>query len=206
MQREGPYDWWILDRLHERHRVIVRLWVPERTLIVLGRFGDAQHDLILEHLEPTVVVKKRLGGGGTVVLDPWVPVLEVGFWSEPRKPLAAYARWLGEPLCETLRALGAPVRLRDDWFDYVVEDRKVAGSTFYLARERVIYGVSLVYSQTTVDLMERYLRLPRRQPAYRAQRRHRDFVRPLETFGIGFSELMDSLRNLVRRLEKQPPP
>ncbi len=204
--QEGPYDWWILSQLGEHRRVVVRLWIPRRVMIVLGRFGDARYDLHLEALDPGVVIKQRLGGGGTVVLDPQVPVLEAGFWSKSRKPLQAYARWLGDPLCRTLRRLGVPVRLRQDWFDYVVGDRKVAGSTFYLARERVIYGVSLVYARTTVDRMERYLRLPRRQPAYRAGRRHRDFVQPLEAWGVAFEDLVQALEALVQRLQQEPPP
>lgn len=203
---EGPYDWWILHHLAPERPVIARFWLPQREMIVLGRFGDARHDLLLDNLHPEVVIKQRLGGGGTVVLDPRVPVLEVGFWSPKRRPLRVYARWVGEPLCRVLRRLGAPVRLRTDWFDYVVGDRKVAGSTFYLSRERVIYGVSLVYSRETVERMERYLALPRRQPAYRAQRRHRDFVEPLENLGVDFQELVQALRDLAHTLETLPPP
>ncbi len=185
--------------------MIARFWLPRREMIILGRFGDARNDLRMDNLNPQVVVKKRLGGGGTVVLDPWVPVLEVGFWSPRRRPLQAYAHWVGAPLCQLLQRLGAPVRLRHDWFDYVVGERKVAGSTFYLARERVIYGVSLVYSHETVERIERYLRIPQRQPGYRRGRRHRDFVLPLETFGIAFDQLVSGLRELARNLESRPP-
>jgi len=56
--------------------------------------------------------------------------------------------------------------------------------------------------------MERYLRLPARQPDYRHDRAHRDFVTSLAAAGYALSmaALQDSLHAALARVDLSPAP
>ncbi len=148
----------------------------ERVMVVLGRSSRVEREL---HLEPCqadgVPVLRRRGGGCAVVLDPGTLVVSLAM------PVPGFGQvdrlWRG--LCSWMIAgledAGLPEIYQDGISDLVLEDRKVGGAAMYRARGLVYYSTTLLLSPR-VELMERYLPHPPREPAYRRGRSHRAFV------------------------------
>jgi lipoate-protein ligase A len=84
--------------------------------------------------------------------------------------------------------------------DLCVGERKIAGSSLRLWRSRALYQVSVLVD-ADVEVMERYLRHPSREPAYRAGRRHRDFVASVSDLvpGISPAAVVDALTSALVR-------
>jgi len=129
---------------------------------------------------PVVV---RPSGGGAVVLSPGVVTVSVlassdlpGLLPEPH-----FAR-LGEIARSALQACGVSCITQRGVSDLCLEDRKIAGSALRLWGPRVLYQLSVLVDPD-LALMDRYLHMPSRQPAYRRQRPHQEFVTSLRRAG-----------------------
>jgi lipoate-protein ligase A len=67
--------------------------------------------------------------------------------------------------------------------DLCLSDRKIAGSSLRLWRGRLLFQIAVLVD-SDIDLLERYLRHPSREPDYRRGRSHRDFVTSLRAAGF----------------------
>ncbi len=149
--------------------------VPE-PMVVLGR--SSRIELELHHarcIADGVPVLRRRGGGCAVVLDPGNLVislaLEVPGFGHVDKLWRGLTGWL----IGGLEDAGVPGLAQDGICDLVSGDRKVGGAAMVRARGLVYYSTTLLLAPR-VDLMERYLPHPPREPGYRRGRSHRDFV------------------------------
>ena len=145
-------------------------------MAVLGRASKVETELHLERcLADGVPVLRRRGGGCAVVLDPGnlviSLVLEVPGFRQVDKLWRGLTGWL----LTGLEGAGLVGLYQDGICDLVLADRKVGGAAMYRARGLVYYSTTLLLSPQ-VELMERYLSHPPREPAYRRGRRHREFV------------------------------
>ncbi len=168
----------------------LRVYRVDRPMVVLGRAGRPDRDLHLDAvLAHGLPLFRRKGGGGAVVLTPdTVQVETAGFISGPMRLttwLAEFSRWLALGLDE----VGQSGVKRRDVCDLTLGSRKIAGACLYRSRNLVHYSVSIL-AQAPVELMERYLKHPSRQPSYRDRRSHADFVVSL---GIPAQRLAQSL-------------
>ena len=59
--------------------------------------------------------------------------------------------------------------------DIVINNRKVAGACVWCSKDFLYYSATLLV-EPRVDLIERYLKHPPKEPPYRRDRVHRDFV------------------------------
>src|SRR5205085_2678428 len=64
---------------------------------------------------------------------------------------------------------------QDGISDLVYQGRKIAGTSLFRSRNYLLYQASLLY-EPRVDLMNRYLAHPTREPSYRQGKSHADFV------------------------------
>jgi lipoate-protein ligase A len=69
----------------------------------------------------------------------------------------------------------APSLSQEGNSDLVLGDRKVSGNSMRCKRDHLLYHGTLLYG-FDLNLMGRFLRMPPRQPEYRAGRAHADFV------------------------------
>jgi lipoate-protein ligase A len=144
--------------------------------LVLGRGSDPRVELHVERcLADGVPVVRRSGGGCSVLLDPGnivvgvcLPVKGLG---RIRSHFDALTRWL----IRALERAGVPGVVRTGVSDLVLGDRKIGGSCIARSRGLLLFSSTILVAPR-VELMERYLAHPPREPGYRRGRGHGDFV------------------------------
>lgn len=100
-------------------------------------------------------------------------------------PEPHFRRHCGAVAAALVRAGFPEVRIRGV-SDLAVGEHKIAGSALRLWRDRSLFQLSLLVD-VDLELMERYLAQPSREPAYRMGRRHRDFVTTLNLAGVAIT-------------------
>lgn len=143
---------------------------------VIGRGGRAEAELDAAALAAdSVPVFRRRGGGCAVILDPGnavvsavLPAPGVGGITSA---FAAVSRWI----IAGLGSLGLDGARQEGVSDLAHGDRKIGGSCIYRTRGLLYYSTTLLLDPD-LDLVERYLPHPPREPEYRRGRPHRDFM------------------------------
>jgi len=164
---------------------VVRVEAAGEVVVVMSRSRDAAREVYLDRCAADrIAVVRRPSGGGAVVLGPGVIAGSVVAARTDRSAFPeTWFRHFGGALIKGLAGLGAAGVTMQGVSDLCLGDRKVAGSSLRLAGGRVLYQVSLLVD-LDVALLERYLPLPVRQPAYRLGRQHREFVTTLRAEGF----------------------
>jgi lipoate-protein ligase A len=105
----------------------------------------------------------------------------------------ACTRWI----VAALSRAGVPAVGVEGVSDLVIGDRKVGGSAIHRSRG-LVYFSSTILVAPRVDLMERFLAHPPREPAYRRGRDHASFVGDVSGAAPGLDA-----RTLTRRLAEE---
>ncbi|MBI5500324.1 MAG: hypothetical protein HY907_08780 [Deltaproteobacteria bacterium] len=153
-----------------------RVYRPDGVSVVLGRGSRPELELCeTECGADGVPIRRRPGGGCAVVLDPGNVIVAAAIPQDGlpriRELFASFTAWM----LRGLRRIGLDRVGTVDVSDLVVGDRKVGGASIYRPQGAALYGVSLLV-EPRLELMERYLKHPPREPSYRRGRRHADFV------------------------------
>ena len=157
---------------------LLRLWQPDDYFVVLGHSNRWASEVALSPCEAdSVPILRRLSGGGTVlqgrgclnytlILDREKSVL---------KNIGATFRYVLNRHRKLIAALTGLNVVVEGISDLTMNGRKFSGNAQYRkARYALVHGTFLL----NFDLaqIERYLRLPIKQPEYRRHRSHSDFV------------------------------
>jgi lipoate---protein ligase len=166
----------------------VRVYRPRERLVVLGRGSDAvvELDLAACTLEG-IPVRKRRGGGCSVVLDPGNVIVSValpltGFGDNDRH-FSRLTTWL---ISGIEKAAGAAFSSSSGlkplsglaWAgisDIVLGNRKIGGSCIHRTKDLLFYS-STILVDPDVSAYDRFLKHPPREPDYRKGRGHGEFV------------------------------
>jgi lipoate-protein ligase A len=190
----------------------VQTYIEDRAQVVHGPACKPAREVRLAECEADgVCVRARRGGGGTVVLGPGIVVIVVVGKRLGDEP----ATDIFERIHHALSAIivdATGVRLDPRGIsDLAVDERKVLGSSLYLARGRGLY---FYQSSLLVDcdtaLFERYLHDPPRQPKYRLGRTHGQFCTCLRECGVAYDApalsglIAASLPGRLRAVESSP--
>jgi lipoate-protein ligase A len=171
-----------------------------RVEVVLGRGGRPEVELNLDQVRRDAVpVLRRSGGGCAVVLDPGNLVVSVVQVLPGVGGITAAFQRLSDWLIGVLDHAGAPGVRQRGVSDLALGDRKVGGSCIYRTRGLLYYSATLLIAPD-IGLVERYLRHPPREPAYRRGRRHRDFMGTLPADAAPLT-FLSSLRRELRASE-----
>jgi lipoate-protein ligase A len=134
-----------------------------------------------------VPILKRYGGGGAVVHQAGSVVVSHGVWVRQNFHNRFYFERLNQAVIDALalavpalRALG-----QRGLSDIVHGERKVGGTSLFRSRNYCLYQASLLV-EPRLDVIERYLRHPSKEPDYRQGRPHRAFL-------VGLGELAPEL-------------
>ncbi len=190
-------------RADHRPRARAYAWPPAGSpavAVVVGRGGrvEVEVDLAATRADGVPVLRRR-GGGCAVVLDPGNAIVSLA-WPLPgvggiTTAFAKISAWLAAALARC----GVPGVTREGVSDLARGGRKIGGSCLWRTQGLVYYSTTLLV-RPDLDRVERYLPHPPREPAWRAGRRHRDFmgaigplVAPLDTaaFAALLGEALD---------------
>jgi lipoate---protein ligase len=178
----GPYDedTPLLDAVRQDRQPRIRVYCPPHTMVVLGRGSKPAQELHLETCQTDQIpLLRRLGGGCAVVLDPGNVIVSVVL---PALGLGGNLRAFAELsawLIAALERIGLAGVQREDHSDLALAGHKIGGACIYRAKDLLFYSTTLLFAPR-IELMERYLRHPPREPAYRQGRAHAAFVTSLQ--------------------------
>jgi lipoate-protein ligase A len=183
----------------EAHRggEVLRLWEWARPAVVLGAGGKLAEDVDdVACLGDGVSIARRSSGGGTVLLGSGCLLfsLVLAYDRDPalREVRSSYCYILHQ-LEEELGKLVPGITCAGT-SDLALAARKFSGNSQQRKRDYLLHHGTILYD-FDVAPVSRYLRLPVRQPDYRAARPHEDFLVNLR---LSPGELESRLRALWR--------
>ena len=162
----------------------VRVYEPPQVAVVIGRGGHQELELKTANISADgVPLYQRPGGGCSVVLDPGnlvvsivAPLPGIG---EIKSSFAAISDWL----ITALTACDVPGVKQRGISDLAIGERKIGGSCMHRTRDLVYYSTTILLDPD-LDLVDRYLLHPPREPDYRAGRTHRKFMGSLKSLHL----------------------
>src|SRR5262245_21310036 len=157
---------------------LLRVWQPENYFVVLGhsnRFA-AESD-VAACAAAGIPILRRVSGGGAVLQGPgclnYALILDSDVF-DVRNIAAGFHYVLNRHRKLCAKLVAREVRVRGI-SDLTVGDRKFSGNSQYRkSRYCLVHGTSLV--DFDLSMIDRCLQLPQKQPKYRANRPHADFV------------------------------
>jgi len=174
---------------------VVRTWQADRPAVVVGSSSRLEEEVDREACQRLgVAVLRRPSGGATVLLGPGCIMWAVITPHPEVPPIDAIHTAMLAPLASALTAAAGRTILREGTSDLAVQltdgTRKVSGNALRIRRRAVLYHGTLL-DDFPLDLVGQLLRHPPREPGYRQQRRHTDF---LANLGLGREAIDDAVR------------
>lgn len=182
---------------------VLRLWESADHFVVLGAGGAVEKEANREACERDgVAILRRCSGGGTVLQGPGCLNYTLLLDGEERAELrsidstnAAVLASVREALYET----GISAR-QDGLSDLVIEGLKFSGNAQRRRKRWILFHGTILHG-FDLALIGRYLREPEKQPDYRGQRLHAEFVRnvpvDVEEFKAALARQWNAQRVLV---------
>ena len=157
---------------------VLRLWECDRPVAVLGRSSKAAEEVHIETCRANrVPVLRRCSGGAAILAGPgclmYGVVLNYELHPELRSLDIAH-RFVLSRLREALLPLVPGVQIRGT-SDLAIDDNKLSGNSLRCKRNHLLYHGTLLYN-FDLAMLGKYLGTAPRQPAYRKERTHRQFV------------------------------
>ncbi len=154
----------------------VRVYEPPGVSVVIGRGGHQELELNAANIAADgVTLYRRPGGGCSVVLDPGNLIISVAVPLDGiggiKTAFAAISDWI----ITALTVCDVPGVKQRGISDLAIGKRKIGGSCIYRTRGLVYYSTTLLLDPD-LDLVDRYLLYPPREPDYREGRSHRKFM------------------------------
>ena len=174
----------LLERCEHDGTEVLRFWESEEHFIVLGRAQRRSSDVPVAILEDSsLCVLRRISGGGTVLQGPgclnYAVILQLDSTPKLTDITGSNAFFLERNLRALQGVVKAPL-CSDGVTDLAIEGRKFSGNAQRRGRRAVLFHGTLLY-EFDLEIVEKALKLPEKQPAYREQRTHRDFLINLDT-------------------------
>ena len=161
-----------------QERAILRVWEPASAFVVLGYANQIEEVNVAACRRLRIPILRRVSGGGAILQGPGCLNYAVAIRHDGRGPFStlrgAMAHVLERHRHLLQRALGFSVALAG-LSDLTIAGRKCSGNAQRRKRHAaLVHGTFLLAFD--LPLIERVLPMPARQPAYRAQRTHTEFL------------------------------
>ena len=197
----------VLDKMQQGADYACEIYEAERVEVVLGRACKVEEDVMSNACTTDgVPISRRRGGGGTVVLAPGMLIISIAGKSSLQYHLREHMNAVNLVIIDTLKKLGVNSLSIRGTSDIAIGTKKILGSSLYRRKDLLLYQGSLLVNPD-LNLINRYLKQPRKQPAYRSGRSHERFVTSLykEGYTIPIEELMQRLKSTFVRISPWPP-
>jgi lipoate---protein ligase len=156
----------------------LRLWESPTNVVIVGRSNVVETEVDVAACESAgLSILRRCSGGGAVVMGPGclcyslaLPITE----EHRRRGVPAVTADIMQRLADALSDPLHHIEIRGV-SDLVTNGRKISGNSQRWLRNAMLHHGTVLYD-FDLALAERYLRAPSRQPAYREQRSHAEFI------------------------------
>lgn len=173
---DSPQENLSLDEslLHEGCETL-RFWESPAHFIALGRSSRLETDVrIAACTDANVPVVRRTSGGGAVLQGPGCLNYALILSLTLRPELESVEQSYSQILAEIASALDVP-GLEVYGSDVLLSDRKISGNAQRRTRGWMLHHGTILYD-FELELMERFLHEPVKQPPHRRGRRHTEFL------------------------------
>jgi lipoate-protein ligase A len=161
---------------------VLRLWESDQHFVVLGRSSNVTEDVHIDACRrDSIPILRRASGGGTVLQGPgclsYALVLPLGLYAELRDIRHTYGFVLSR-IATALSRWQSAIAVQGI-SDLAVDGRKICGSAQRRTKEALLFHGTILYRMhpRTITL---YLKQPKRQPDYRRDRSHCEFLRTID--------------------------
>lgn len=173
----------------------LRFWTPEEYFIVVGRAGRIAEDCFLDRCRRDGIrIIRRISGGGGVLQGPgcfnYSAILSYDRNEAYTGVRSSYSKILGE-ITDALRVK----KVNAEFFplsDIALDRKKISGNAQARKRKFFLHHGTFLYD-FDIDKVSLYLRYPEREPEYRENRAHGDF---LTNIPISAGELREILKQV----------
>ena len=163
------------------------VWQPADTVIVLGQSNTPEKSLVLENVgSDRIPVTKRPTGGEAVILTPRMAVITVAREFREMVRSKEFFMEVNAMILDILSDLGVKNYGTRGISDITIGNRKILGSSMHRRENRLVYHAVLNIGEDP-SIFERYLRHPSREPDYRLNRSHGEFVTSLQNEGYNIN-------------------
>lgn len=159
------------------------VWQPAETIVVLGQSNTPERSLILENvMSDNIPITRRPTGGEAVILTPRMAVITVAREFPGLVRSRDFFMEVNRMILDMLSDLGVKNYGARGISDITIGHRKILGSSMHRRENRLVYhGVLNIAGDPSI--FEKYLRHPSREPDYRRNRPHGEFVTSLKNEG-----------------------
>ena len=163
-----------------------KVWIPDKECIVLGLSQKIEKECLVEHLnETSIPIYKRKGGGGAVLLSPEVICYAIKI---KRASLSGCTYnipelfTIGNQVLQQILARHFKIQTKHQGIsDICIKDKKIMGSSLYLSKYFALYYSSIIFHSLS-DKISYYLSHPSKEPDYRLNREHKNFISSLDQY------------------------
>ena len=158
---------------------LLRIWQPTVPIVVLGR--SSPFGIEINHAECDafgISIVRRCSGGATILTSPGCLMYAVllSYQQHPELRMIDNAHeFVMNKIRDAVSACGIDSELQGIC-DLTINDKKVSGNALRCKRRWFIYHGTLICQDMDLSLIARCLGSPKRQPEYRANRSHADFL------------------------------
>ena len=157
---------------------VLRLWESPQTAVIIGRSSRINDEVDLAACErESIPVLRRCSGGTSVVIGPGCLMYAVVLSYERNPGLrmvdVAHRYVLGK-VADAVKQF-VPSATFQGTSDLTLDNRKFSGNSLRCKRDHLLYHGTLL-CDFSLDLIGRWLKAPPRQPEYRRQRSHEEFI------------------------------
>ncbi|OGQ75072.1 MAG: hypothetical protein A3G94_05170 [Deltaproteobacteria bacterium RIFCSPLOWO2_12_FULL_60_16] len=158
---------------------ILRFWQPPDYFVVLGHSSKIDSDIDVPSCQANrIPIFRRCSGGGTVLQGPGCLDYSLILRIDHRGPLQGISQtnsFVLESLKRALEPLIGPGVEIQGQSDLAFGTRKFSGNAQYRKRRFLLFHGTFLLD-FDIPLMDRLLAIPSKQPPYRQNRSHGDFV------------------------------
>jgi len=157
---------------------LLRLWESPRHAVVLGRSSQVALEVHEENCRQLgVPVVRRISGGAAVLVGPGFLMYSLVLDLQARPELRSLTQAHGAVLGRMAAALGRllPAVRCQGISDLALDGRKFSGNSLRYRKNHLLYHGTILYA-FDLQLVDRCLKMPPRQPDYRQGRGHTQFL------------------------------
>ena len=163
----------------DSHPEVLRLWQPATPMVVIGRSSPLTQEVNLDFCHVNdIPVFRRISGGQSVVTGPGCLMYAVllDYRKRPQLRMLDQAhQFVMAQLGEAINSIGIETVMQGTC-DLTYEGRKFSGNALRCRRNWFLYHGTILLEDFDLSLISKCLGDPKRQPDYRGERSHSEFV------------------------------